>query len=458
MNERHPIALTMVLSGVKLLAVLDGLAAALALPAIGADLGLDAAGRAWVLNATSVALAGGLLVSGRAGDLFGRRPVLLTGLGLLGAGSLVCTLAPTGGLLLAGRVLLGIGAAVAYPSSLSLTSSLFPDEPWRTRAFTASAVAGALGSLGGAVYGGVVTGLLGWRWVFGLTVPLTVVLLVLGWLLVPRDEIGAGPRRRPLDLTGAVLATVAVSALVAGIIGLGTSSMRVTMAGLCLAVAAGLVAALAVWERGQPDPLLPGAVLRSRRLLGGSGGNVATSAMWSVVVFVLGQHLQEAGWSPAEAGLAILPASLGIVVAGFVLVPWSRRRFGSVRTAVGGLLGCAACVAWLALAPADPSYVTDLLVPLLLLGILIDAAHISITEHTLKGGVEGAEATSAAVFEASTHVGGAVSVALYAAVLAAGVFAPAYLVAAGFGVLGALAVGALQREPHRTRSRISAPP
>jgi MFS family permease len=438
---RHPAVLTLVLAGVHLLAVLDGLAAALALPQIGEELALGAAGRAWVLNATSVTLAGGLLVAGRLGDLIGRRRVFLWGLALLTVGSAVCGAASSAAWLFTGRAVVGLGAAAAYPSALSLTSSLFPDEPWRTRAFTAGAVAGAAGSLGGAMYGGVVTGLLGWRWVFWLTVPVTLVLMVAGHRLVPvDDETRTERRRRPVDASGAILSSLAVGGLVAGIIGLGTASMPVPLGLVVLVGAVGAGVALVLWERRHPDPLLPGAVIGAPRLLGGSAGHAANSALWSVVVFVLAQQLQAAGRSPFEAALAILPASVGILVAGVFVVPRLRRRFGSVRVAVWGLLLSAACTAWLGAAPASPSFVVHLLIPMALLGIGLDLTSVGLAEHTLKDSVPGAEAVSAAVFEASPHVGGAVSIALYAAVLATAGYAPAYLIAAACGLLGAVLV------------------
>ncbi len=439
MSQRHPTVLTVVLAGVQLLAVLDGLAVSLALPRIGADLDLAAAGRAWVLNATSVALAGGLLVSGRLGDVLGRRPVFLGGIGLLGLGALVAAAAPDASVLLAGRVTLGLGAAAAYPSALSLTSSLFPEEPWRTRAFAAAAVSGASGALGGAVYGGVVTSLLGWRFVFLLTVPVTLALLALAWWILPRDQEPSGPPPS-LDVPGAALATAAVTAAVAGIIGLGTDSMPARAAVGVLLLGLAIAVATVAWEQRADDPLLPRRVVTSRRLLGGCGGIAANSALWSVVVFVLSQQLQAAGWSPGDTGMAILPCSVGIVLGGVVIVPRLRRRVGSVATTVVGLLAGSLAVGALALAPREPAFLTVILPTLLVLGFGLSAASTGLKEHTLKDAPSGAEAVSAAVFESSTHVGGAIAVALFAAVLATGSFAPAYVVAALAGLAGATTV------------------
>ncbi len=426
-------ALAGTLAGVQFLAVLDGLAAALALPAIGAELGLGAPGLAWVVNATSVALAGGLLVSGRLSDLFGRRPLFLTGLVLLVLGSLVSGAAPTPEVLYAGRVLLGLGAASAYPSALCYVSELFPDEPWRSRAFAMSSVAGASGSIAGAMYGGLVTGLVGWRWVFWLTIPLTLALLELARRLVPAEP--PADRGRPLDLAGAGLATLAVVGLVVAVIGVGEHSTPEMVVLGAAVVAAVAVSVLVVHERGHRDPVLPSRVLRSRRLLAGCCGVAATSALWSVVAFALSQELQASGATPTKAGLAMLPASAGILLAGTLVVPRLRRRLGSVRTASIGLTVATVAAAGF-VASGAASFWLGLLPALVAMGAGLSAAHTGLMEHTLRDGPDGAEGVSAAVLESSIHVGGAISVAAYATAIAAIGFDGAYVAAAGFGAAG----------------------
>ena len=439
----RPVLVIAVLAGVQFLAVLDSQAIALALPAVDEDLGLGPSGRAWVLNATSVALAGGLLLAGRLSDLYGRRRLFLAGLVLLGAGAVLAGTAPTVPVLIAGRALLGLGAAVAYPSALASTSELFPADPWRGRAFAGGAVSGAAASILGAGFGGVVTGLLGWRWVALLTVPVVLALLALAVAVLPADP---PPRRGvPLDLPGAVLAGVAVTALVAAVV-----DRSLPLAAVALAAGLGLRAR----ERRTAHPLLPPGLLRDPRLAGGCLGIAANSAVYSAIAVVGGTQLQQLGMSPARAGLALIPMGVGIVACGVLLTPL-RRRLGSVRLAVAGLLLGAAGLGWLAALPADPSYLRDLLPPLLLVGAGLSAAVTGIKEHTLGGGPDAGRGVASGTLECSTHVGGAVAVACFA--LAAGP-AAAYLVAAGFGVAGAAAVAVLQgvRRPARPRTRAAA--
>jgi MFS family permease len=427
--------LVAVLAGVQFLAVLDSLAIALALPAIGRDLGLSAAGTTWVINATSVALAGGLLVSGRLSDLYGRRRLFLAGLVLLGAGAVLAGAAGSPAVLLAGRALQGLGAAVAYPSALALTSESFPRDPWRSRAFAGAAVGGAAASILGAGFGGIVTGLLGWRWVAWLTLPPLLALLALAAAVLPAD----GPRRRgrSLDLPGAALATVTVTALVAAVV---ARDLRLG----AVALAAGVL--LAGHERRTADPLLPPGLLTVPRMAGGCLGIAASSAVYSSVAVTGGAQLQALGLTPTRAGLALLPVGVGIVACGLV-VTRLRRRFGSVALAAAGLAAGSAGLVWLAAAPEHPAYPTRLLPPLLLIGAALAASSTGLKEHTLGAGDDDGRGVAAAAFEGSTHVGGAVAVACFAL---AATYPAAHLVGAAFGAAGTAAV--LILSPRASRS------
>lgn len=315
---RSPALLVLVLAGVQFLVVLDSLAVALALPSIGADLSMGPTGLAWVVTAYSLALASGLLLAGRLSDLHGRRPVLLTGQTLLTGGAVLATLTGDGAVLIGARLLQGAGAALAYPPALSLTAGSFPTDPWRGRAFAAGAVAGSSGTVAGAVFGGVVTGELGWAWTtFGLTIPPGLLLLGLGHVVLPRttlDQHPASSRRRGLrglDLPGAALAAAAVTA---ALLALTRAEERGPTDPLVL-VAAGaavvLTVAFVAWERRANTPLLSARLVRSHRLLGGCLGIASNSVLYSAVVFIGTLHLQDgAGMTPTQAGLAFLPVSL----------------------------------------------------------------------------------------------------------------------------------------------------
>lgn len=430
------VVLIAVLAGVQFLVVLDSLAVALALPQIGRDLDLPPAGLAWLVNGYSLALVAGLLLAGRVSDVHGRRRTLLAGLVLLTAGSIVAGLASGPELLMTGRVVQGAGAALAYPPALALTGEHFPADPWRSRAFAAGAVAGASGTIAGAGFGGTVTAALGWAWVFLLTVPLGVALLLAAAVLLPPVTAPAAGRR--LDLPGAALAALVCVALVV-LLGRLEHPRLADPALLSAPVAALALLALVRWERGCPDPLFPASLVRSRRLLGGCLGIAANSALYSAVVFVGALHLQqEMRLSPAQAGLAFLPVSAASLLAGAALVTPLRRRWGSVPVAVAGLALGSAALALLARAPADASYL-HLLPALVLIGLALTAGFVSLTEHTVGSGAPGTRGVTSGLFETATHLGGALSVSTYAVVLSAtGSAGPAY--AAGSVLVGAGAV------------------
>lgn len=428
-----------VLAGVQFLVVLDSLAVALALPAIGRDLQLPASGLGWLVNGYSLTLAGGLLLAGRVSDVRGRRPTLLAGLALLSAGAVLAGVATSGTVLMAARVLQGAGAALAYPPALALTSERFPADPWRSRAFAAGAVAGASGTIAGAVFGGTVTGLLGWQWVFLLTVPPGLVLLAAAAAVLPR--VPAPPAGRRLDLPGAALAAAAAVALVL-ILGRLEHPQAVDLALLLGAAAvAGLLAALRGWERRSTDPLFPAALLRSRRLVGGCIGIAGNSALYSAVVFIGTLQLQrDLHLSAAQAGLAFLPVSAASLLAGALLITPARRRWGSMPVACAGLVSGAAALLLLAAAPAAPAYLPDLLPALLLTGLALTAGFVSLTEHTVGGSDPDTRGVTSGLFETATHLGGALSITTYATLISTtGSYRPAYLAAAALlGVAAAL--------------------
>src|SRR4051794_18234342 len=200
-----------VLSLVTFLLTLDSLVVAVALPALERDLGLGATSVQWVVTAFGLAFGGFLLLGGRLADAFGRRRLLLAGLATLAAGSLVGGLATSLPVLVTGRLAQGLGAALAAPAALALVATLFPDAEERSRAVGITSALGSAGVVAGAVAGGIVTQLAGWRWVLLGNLPLALMVgaLVVRW--VPEAQERA-PRRR-LDAAGALAATGGLAAL-----------------------------------------------------------------------------------------------------------------------------------------------------------------------------------------------------------------------------------------------------
>src|SRR3712207_2787907 len=188
------------------MAVADSTIVSVALPSVRRELGFSGADAQWVLNGYALAFGGLLLVFGRAGDLYGRRLMFLAGLGVFGVVSLLGGFAPSPGTLVAPRFLQGAAAAAFLPASLSLLTAIFAQGRERNRAIGAYGAVAALGFVVGMVGGGVITELLGWRWVMFVNVPVALAALLVAPATVPESRTFWAARS--LDLPGALAATM----------------------------------------------------------------------------------------------------------------------------------------------------------------------------------------------------------------------------------------------------------
>ncbi|MGH3145984.1 MAG: MFS transporter [Rubrobacter sp.] len=209
--SRERLAL-LVLCAAAFMAVADTTIVSIALPSIRRDLGFSRADAQWILNGYSLAFGGLLLLFGRAGDLYGRRRLFLFGLAVFGTASLLGGLAPSPWMLVAARFLQGVGGAALVPASLSLLTSVFEEGEGRNRAIGVYGAMAALGFVVGMVGGGVISELLGWRWVMFVNVPVALAVFVLTPLALPESRGSA--TRRPLDVPGAAAATLGLAALI----------------------------------------------------------------------------------------------------------------------------------------------------------------------------------------------------------------------------------------------------
>jgi EmrB/QacA subfamily drug resistance transporter len=202
--------------------VLDVSVVNVALPSIRGDLGLTAGGLQWVINAYTIAFGGFLLLGGRAADLFGQKRIFLVGLALFTAASLAGGLATNGTMLLVARIAQGLGGAVLSPATLTILTITFPEGPARAKALGVwSALAGA-GGAAGALLGGVLTDLAGWRYIFFINLPVGLAAIAL--IPVVLGSVREKRQARTLDVLGSVLATGGLLVLVYGIVRTETAS------------------------------------------------------------------------------------------------------------------------------------------------------------------------------------------------------------------------------------------
>src|SRR5579872_492238 len=323
-----------------------------ALPAIQREIGGSLAGLQWVIDAYTLALASIMLTAGSTADRLGARKVFVLGLTAFAAGSAACAVAPSLGVLIAARAVQGLGASALLPCSLALLVHQFPDPRARARAL---GVWGAMGSLGvalGPVFGGALVGLVGWRSIFLVNVPICVLTVFL--LRRHVTESPLNPERRP-DLPGLLLGAVSLAGLTAGFITAGQRGWLSPASAALFAVglAAGWFFVRA--ERRRAAPMLPLALFGSRSLSGATGVGLIFNLVLYGSLLCLSLYLQQARheWVLAT-GLLLVPMSL-VVGAGSLASGRLTARFGPRPPIMAGLTLGGAGAAVLATAGTNPS-------------------------------------------------------------------------------------------------------
>ncbi|MFG1992163.1 MFS transporter [Actinoplanes sp. NPDC048988] len=329
------------------------------LPAIRDGLGFGATGLTWVIHAYALAFGGLLLLGGKAADRFGRRRVLLAGLTLFAVASLAGGFAQSPGHLVAARFAQGIGAAALAPAALALLTATFPTGRPRVRAFGVWAATNAAGGALGVLIGGVLTQWAGWRWVMFVSVPMSLVALVLTWRGVAPDDPVA-PRGRP-DVAGAALGTTGMTVLVYAIV---RQSWLWTLPALLL-----LAAFVLVERRTTRDPLIRLGLFTNRSVAGANAYNLLVGAAMAAAFYFASLYLQGVlGVGPALTGVMFLPFALGVVAGSVLAVRLGYRFPPRVLLVLGGLL-TAAGFAWFSGISPDGAFATDILGPSLVASI-----------------------------------------------------------------------------------------
>ncbi|TPQ17312.1 DHA2 family efflux MFS transporter permease subunit [Streptomyces sporangiiformans] len=400
----------------QFLVVLDISVVNVALPSMRADLALSAPGLQWVVNAYTIAFAGFMLLGGRAGDLYGRKRMFLVGLALFTLASLGGGLAQAEWQLLAARAVQGLGAAVLAPSTLTIVTSTVPEGAARARAIaTWTAVGGGGGAAGGLVGGLLVDGL-SWRWVLLINVPVGVVVLAgaLLWLVESR----AGERRR-LDLPGALLVTAGLATLAYGIVQTEIEGWTSSATLAPLVGGAVLLGLFLFVETRTKAPLMPLKLFRLRSV---SSANVAMflcgAAMFCMWFFMTLYAQNVLGYTPLEAGLALMPSSLAVVL-GSQAAPRFMRAAGARTAAVIGTLVAAAGFGWQSTMNADGTYLTAILFPGILMMLGAGLAATPLASLATSGAAPGDAGLVSGLVNTSRTMGGALGLSVMSTIAAA---------------------------------------
>jgi EmrB/QacA subfamily drug resistance transporter len=394
---------------------LDATVTSVALPAIRGDLGGGLAGQQWVTNAYLLTLSSLLLIGGSLGDVLGQKRVFLVGIAGFGVTSALCAVASSITELCVFRSMQGACAALVTPTALAVIIHVFPEDE-RARAIgTWTALSSIVGVVGPFI-GGVLIAAGSWRLIFLLNAPLvlvTVTLIARGMPASVRTSAGATGR---LDFPGALLAALALSGSVFAVTEEPAHGWSTLVAG---SLAAGILGAMGfvVREARSRAPMLPLSLFRERNF---TIGNVATSTAYlglGGVIFLLPVFLQEvSGYSPVQAGLALLPVtSLTILLS---------RRFGALADRIGSrvLISLGALVAGcglLLLARVDQraDYINEILPALLVFGLGLAMLVAPLTATVLGAVEEDHAGVAAAVNTSLSRVSQLFAVAVLGAVV-----------------------------------------
>lgn len=393
-----------------LIIVLDVCIAITALPKVRQVFAMTTADLSWVQNAYTLAFGGLLLLGARAGDLLGRRRMLILGLGLFTLASLVVAIAPDEFWLISGRAVQGVGAAILAPSTLALLMSNFNEGPLRIRAVSYySAVAGIGASLG-IMLGGFLTQWLSWRVGFLINVPIGLALMIAALRVLSETPVSKGA----FDVFGALLSTSGMTSLVFGIVRSASTGWDSSL--LFILAGVGLLLVFALHEAHVDQPILPLRLFAHRTRLGGYLGRMlflgGTIGFW----FFTTQLLQEImGFSPAEAGLAFLPATLvNFFVA--LSVPRMTRHIDSAYLLAAGVAAALAGLTWLGFVSTQTHYLTGIAIPMVLVGIGQGTSFGALTAAGLADVAPEDAGAASGLINTTQQLGGALGLAALTAV------------------------------------------
>jgi len=405
----------LVLGMSQLMIVLDISIVNVALPDIAKALDVQGAeDLSWVVTGYTLTFGGFLLLGGKLADRLGRRRIFIAGASLFAVASLLGGLAGSLGLLIAARLIQGLGGALMAPAALSMLTVVFAEGRERNRALGVWAAISAGGAAIGLIVGGVLTEYASWRWVLFVNVPVAALAVLGAFRVLPESR---DSRARGFDVTGALLVTGGLVALVYALVkgnDLGWGSVRTLV---MLGLAAVLLIAFVIVERRVRDPLVDFGLFRSRSLLGADLGALFVGAGLFAVFFFLVLWMQQVhGYSPLRAGFAFLPMTAFIVVGAAIASQLISRIGARPLLMIGPGLGAAGMLSLaLRLGPGS-SYVTVVLPALCVLALGMGMTFVSLTSSAVAGVPPEEAGVASALLNAGQQVGGALGLAILTAV------------------------------------------
>jgi EmrB/QacA subfamily drug resistance transporter len=439
------------LATAQFVVVLDASIVNVALPSIGSDLNFSQDDLSWVVNAYTLFFGGFLLLGGRLADRLGRRRLFIAGMVLFALASLGGGLAQSELWLIIARSIQGLGAALVSPAALSIVTTTFTEGAERNKALGVwGAVAGS-GGAAGVLLGGVLTKFAGWEWVLFVNTPIGLAAAFIAPRLLreSRDQSS-----RTFDIGGAVSVTAGLALFVYALVNANQVGWGSTETIGLIAGALALLAAFVAIERRNAQPLVPFSIFRLQTLRGSNIVALLIGMSLFSMFFFISLYLQQIlHYDALKAGFAYLPLAVSIIISAGV-ASQAVTRIGFKPTLITGLLLITAGLLWFSQVSAPGgSYLGDVLFPSLLAAVGLGFAFVSVTIGAVAGTSDRDAGLASGLINTSQQVGGALGLAILAAVAnastdnATGVsqlvalndgFRDAFLVGAGFALTGAI--------------------
>ena len=440
-----------------------------ALPSIRQDLHFSIQNLQWVLSGYVLTYGGFLLLGGRAADLLGRRRILVGGTALFALSSVACGVAQNSGTLVAARLIQGVGAAMMSPAALSILTTSFNQGTDRLKALGAWGAMVGVAPAVGVLAGGLLSGGPGWRWVFFVNPPICALVLIAVYRLVDNDNKRS--RLARFDARGAVLVTASMLLTIYALIRAPEVGWNATRTIAELAGAVALLVVFLINERFHTNPLVPLSIFRIKGLAAADATQVIAWAGFYSMFFFVTLYMQNVlGYSQLRSGLSYVPVSVGIGFGSTVATKMFVRT-GTRPIIVSGSLLSAGGILWLSRIPVDGSYLTNLLAPLVIMGLGLGLLYAGVQTAANAGVPEDQAGLAASLITASFQLGSALGLAVFSGIatsrtshLLAAHTPPPEALTAGFqrallvSALCLVAAGAIALRASNTRGEPAATP
>ena len=413
-RSAHPTLVLLLIAGAQLMVILDATIVNIALPTMGEYFDKNQTSMTWALNAYTLTFGGLLLLGGRSGDILGRRRMFIIGLALFTLGSLLGGLATTYAFLLFGRVIQGVGGAIASPTALSLITNAFAAGRERTRAFAVYAAVSGAGAALGLMLGGILTEYLSWRWVLFVNVPIGIVLMVGAFLYLHETERHEGR----FDYLGGVLSIFGMVGIVYGFIhaasdGWANPTTIVTLGGGAL-----LLALFFFVETKVADPMVPMRVVLDRN----RGGSylimlIVGAGLFGMFYFVTFFVQQVMGFSALKAGFSFLPVTVVIAITSGVMTKL-MPKFGPKPMILVGTILLTTAMLWYSTVDASASYWTLFFPGMIIMATGMGCIFVPLTTVAVAGVRPTDAGVASAMLNVGQQVGGSIGLSVLATVAA----------------------------------------